>query len=79
MSGSATVPGIGRGSKGDGWYLIGVIRRGPGAFHTVGGHDCPQVVTFHQKLELLLPTLLVNMDDSSRHLWDALYHHLHST
>lgn len=29
------------------WYLIGVIGSGPGAFHTMGGHNCPQVVTFY--------------------------------
>lgn len=31
----------------DAWYLIGVIGSGPGAFHTMGGHNCPQVVTFY--------------------------------
>ena len=44
----------------------------------MGGHDCPQVITLHQELVLLLSTLLVDVDDSSGHLWDALHHHLDS-
>lgn len=60
------------------WYLVSVIGGGPGAFHTVGGHHCPQIVTFHQKLVLFLSTLLVDVDDSSGHLWDALHYHLYS-
>lgn len=59
-------------------YLIGVIGGGSGALHTVRGHDCPQVITFHQKLVLLLSTLLINVYDSSGHLWNALHHHLDS-
>lgn len=59
-------------------YLIGVVGGGLGALHPMGGHDCPQVVTLHQELVLLLSALLVNVDDSSGHLWDALHHHLDS-
>lgn len=59
-------------------YLIGVIGGGAGALHTVSGHDRPQVIALHQELVLLLPTLLVDVDDSSGHLWDALHHHLDS-
>lgn len=59
-------------------YLIGVIGGGAGALHTVSGHDRPQVIAFHQELVLLLPTLLVDVDDGSGHLWDALHHHLDS-
>lgn len=43
--GQVTVLGIARVQRG--WYLIGVIRSGSGAFHTMGGHDCTQVVTFY--------------------------------
>lgn len=59
-------------------YLIRVVGGGLGALHTVGGHDCPQVITLHQELVLLLSTLLVDVDDSSGHLWDTLHHHLDS-
>ena len=44
----------------------------------MGGHDCPQVITLHQELVLLLSALLVDVDDSSGHLRDALHHHLDS-
>ena len=59
-------------------YLVRVVGGGPGALHAVGGHDGPQVVTLHQELVLLLPALLIDVDDSSGHLRDALHHHLDS-
>ena len=57
-------------------YLICVVGGGPGALHAVGGHDGPQVIPLHQELVLLLPALLIDVDDSSGHLRDALHHHL---
>lgn len=44
----------------------------------MGGHDGPQVITLYQELVFLLSTLLVDVDDSPGHLWDALHHHLDS-
>lgn len=44
----------------------------------MGGHDCPQVITLHQELVLLLSALFVDVDDSPGHLWDALHHDLDS-
>lgn len=67
-----------QGAPGRKQYLIRVVRGSSGALHTVGGHDCPQVITLHQELVLLLSALLVDVDDSSGHLRDALHHHLDS-
>lgn len=40
------------------------------------GHHGSQVVSLHQQLEQAPAALLVDVDDSSGHLGDALDHHL---
>lgn len=72
------MPGQLGGDPGQELYLVGVVGGSAGALHTVSGHDCPQVIALHQEFVLFFSTLLVDVDDSSGNLWDALYHHLHS-
>lgn len=57
-------------------YLVGVVGGGAAALDAVRGHHGSQVVSLHQQLVQVLAALLVDVDDGSGHLGDALDHHL---
>lgn len=66
----------GGGGGGAGGYLVGVVGGGAAALDAVRGHHGSQVVSLHQQLVQALAALLVDVDDGSGHLGDALDHHL---
>lgn len=57
-------------------YLVGVVGGGAAALDAVRGHHGSQVVSLHQQLVQVPAALLVDVDDGSGHLGDALDHHL---
>lgn len=59
-----------------GGYLVGVVGGGAAPLDAVRGHHGSQVVSLHQQLVQVPAALLVNVDDGSGHLGDALDHHL---